>query len=165
MDFLVLFNVMIIQERSTSENDRRKCVRVDSVWLHINRISQKQEFPFFGTAVRAEVHVTCRPWIKNVAHAVRRICVALSVLAKPMKESCSGRKGDRFQQQSWRLWSFRRGFFSWRLNTCCRSKRCSPSFAESGWMECEAKSSFSAGNVFCDLGLWLRLPVNRLSSP
>lgn len=125
MDFLVLFNVMIIQERSTSENDRRKCVRADSVWLHINRISQKQEFPFFGTAVRAEVHVTCRPWIKNVAHAVRRICVALSVLAKPMKESCSGRKGDRFQQQSWRLWSFRRGFFSWRLNTCCRSKRCS----------------------------------------
>lgn len=39
-----------------------------------------------------------------------------------------------------------------------------PSFAESGWMECEAKSSFSTGNVFCDLALWLRfLPVNRLS--
>lgn len=45
------------------------------------------------------------------AHAVRRICAALSVLAKPMKLSRSGRKGDRFQQQSWRLWSFRRGFF------------------------------------------------------
>lgn len=51
------------------------------------------------------------------AHAGRRICVALSVLAKPMKLSRSGRKGDRFQQQSWRLWSFRRVFFSFLMTS------------------------------------------------
>lgn len=64
--FLLLCNVVIKQERSASEGDRRKCVRAGSVWLPINSGSQKQEFPFFGPAVRAEVHVACRLRIKNV---------------------------------------------------------------------------------------------------
>lgn len=95
------------QEQPTSENDRRKCARANSIWLYINSISQKQEFPFFffGEGVRAEARVTRRLWIKKKmwAHAVRRICVALRVLAKPMKLSHSGRKEDRFQQQTRRL--------------------------------------------------------------
>lgn len=60
---------------------------------------------------------------KMWAHAVRRVCVALRVLARPMKLSHSGRKGDGFQQESRRLSG--RPFFP-------PDKWTHPSFAESG---------------------------------